>query len=174
MGWVNLEKSFNLLCSSFLTSKARVITPVLFTDLTVVWASRWITWQCFKKHKTQPKYTLLMFSTFPSSPNARGPGWTSEVLLSISARIMNSSPPIQFKVLEVKKEANVLSQRQHLYTSSVGMNLETAWGQASSYWICEINCRVLARSARTGSARFLQDDLHTLIQCAFSCANQST
>lgn len=129
-------------------------------------------WRCFEKYKTQPKYTPLIPPSVP--PGAGSPWWKSGVLILISVKITKSSLPIQFKVLKVEKEANVLPQRQ----SSVSMNLERPGG--SSVQLLNIcfqplcSPQSLARSAWTGSDRFLKGDLHILIQCAFSCANQST
>lgn len=93
-------------------------------------------WRCFRKYKTQPKNTLLMFNTFSISPphpprvlEARGRR-VGCLFLSRPDKEFVTTYPIQGA--QVKTEANVLPQTQHLCMSSVGMNLETAWGQTCS------------------------------------------
>lgn len=105
-------------------------------------------WRCFKKYKTQPKYTPLIPPSVP--PGAGSPWWKSGVLIPISVKITKSSLPIQFKVLKVEKEANVLPQRQ----SSVSMNLERPGGQVCSSWIFVFNrcVRHKASQGRLGLA----------------------
>lgn len=72
-----------------------------------------------------------MFNTSPQTPVLEAQGGRVRFLfLTLPDKEFITIYPIQGA--QVKTEANVLPQRQHLCMSSAGTNLEVAWGQTRS------------------------------------------